>query len=129
MRATFWVVAGIAALLWSLLAWLLFLAAGTGGNGVLAFANWIQIDPLSVHWLAELLDAVGSVAQAVVAIIWAIGMGALSLVSWITSKAANHAEIAIRHARINAGDPAAGHSPAVEGQVRARTIIDPPSGT
>lgn len=124
-----WIIAGLAGLFWSLLCWLLWAAAGAGGSAVLAMARILQIDPLNIVWLADTLDAVGSVAQVLVAIFWAIGLGLTLLVAWMAGKGARAAQTAITEARMAAGDPAAGHIPALEGEIRARSVEPPQDRT
>lgn len=116
------IIALVAGLLWSGLHWLLWSVAGAGGNAVLRLAAFMNVDPLRVTWLAETLDAVGTVAQWLVALIWLIGMIVLALVTSLGMRATSNAEAMIREARMAAGDPSAGHSPAVEGVVEARHV-------
>lgn len=112
----------IAGLLWSLFNWFLWALAGAGGGAVIGMANFLGIDPLSLTWLSETLNAVGSVAQFLVALIWLIGVAILVFISWLGGKAASNAEAAIHEARIRSGDPSVGRSPAVEGVVESRTV-------
>jgi len=122
-----WLVFGILAMMWSVLCWALWAVAGAGGSATLGMAKLLQIDPLELVWLADTLDAVGGVAQWLVLLFWAVGMGLLLLLGWMTSRGARVARDAITEARIAAGDPAAGRSPALEGEVRSRKIEQPPA--
>lgn len=128
MRTAYWIVIAVVGALWSTLAWLLFQAAGAGADGVFALARAVGIDPLGVTWLAELFGAVGAVAQALVVVIWLIGAGTLLLVATMVSRAMKATGAAMREARMAAGDPAVGRTPAVEGEVRTKSISDTPPG-
>lgn len=120
-----WLFVGFLALLWSILCWFLWAVAGSGSAAALGLARLLQIDPLELVWLGDTLDAVGGVAQWLVVLFWAVGMGLLLLIGWMASRGARVARDAITEARIAAGDPAAGRSPAVEGEVTSRTIERP----
>lgn len=124
--AFIWTITGIGGLIWSGFCWFLWTAAGAGSAAALGLARLLQIDPLRVAWLADILDSVGGVAQVLVVLAWLIGMATLLLMGWAGARTARMAGAALNEARMAAGDPAAGRLPAVEGEVRSRIVTRTP---
>ena len=60
-------------------AWLLHGIAGAGSAAVVSLSKWMGIDPSQTQWIADGLAAAGWLAQAVVILIWLLGMGVLGL--------------------------------------------------
>lgn len=129
MPIAIWVLVTFAGLVWSLFCWFLWAMAGAGSAAALGLARLLQIDPLSVAWLADVLDSVGGVAQVLVVIFWMIGMAILMTMAWLGARAARMAGEAMNEARMAAGDPAAGRTPAVEGEISARVVTAPTDRT
>lgn len=120
MKAAIWGFFGLLAALWSLLAWLLHGLAGAGSAAVVSVSRWMGIDPSQTQWIADGLGAAGWLAQAVVILIWVIGMGVLGLFGLIGSRAvAGMEEIGDelrRDAQVRGGGPV------VEGEVAVRRV-------
>jgi len=123
MRQVAWILLGLAALLWSLFAWALHAIAGSGEAAVTTMTRWLQIDPTSTIWLADLLATIGGPTQILIIIGWLIGMAALGLTGWFASHVTDQARsIASEAAR------AARETPGVfvDGEVKAKTFAPPP---
>jgi hypothetical protein len=119
MKRVMWILLAIAALLWTAMAWLLHSLAGSGEAAVLGITRWLQIDPTSTIWLADILGAIGGPTQVLIWIGWAIGMAALGLVGWFGSRVANEA------ANVSRGIQES-RAPTVEGQIRERSVASAP---
>jgi len=128
MRSFLWILLGAAALFWSLFAWALHGIAGAGAIAVYKVSGWLQIEAASVQWLADVLGAAGWMAQGLVLVVWAIGMGTIAVVAFITAKAASTADAFVANAELRgAGRARPGTS--VEGEVQRRSVEgEPPSG-
>ena len=119
MRRLMWVLLGLAALIWTAIAWLLHSIAGSGEAAVVTITRWLQIEPASTIWLANILAAIGGPTQVLVWIGWAIGMAGLALVAWFGSRVADEAAAVSRG--LAAGERMR-LEPAVEGQIRSKTV-------
>ena len=123
MKKAMWVVLGFVALLWTSIAWLLHSIAGSGEAAVMTLTRWLQIEPASTIWLASILAASGGPTQVLVWIGWAFGMAGLGLVAWFGTRVADEAAAVSR----GIAGGGAGAEPAVEGQIRSRTVsVAPP---
>ncbi len=119
MKRALWILLGLGAFLWTSLAWLLHSLAGSGEAAVLGLTRWLQIDPNSTIWLANIFGAIGGPTQVLIWIGWAIGMAAMGLVGWFGSRVANEAASLSRTMADN-------RRPTVEGQIRERSVSAAP---
>lgn len=118
MKRAAWGLLGLAALLWSGLAWGLHALAGAGSAAVVRITRWLELEPESTQWLADGLAMAGDLAQMLVLIGWAIGLAALGSVGWLIGRAAEGAETALRD---RGGRP---RGPVIDGEIHDRHIAD-----
>ena len=119
MKTLLWILVGLGALAWSLLAWLLYAIAGSGGAAVVSLTRWLEIDPASTQWIADTLSLAGGIAQWLVVLMWLLGMAVLGVVGWLGGQAAGAATAASRDAMRRAG---AGVGPVIDGQVSEKSV-------
>jgi hypothetical protein len=120
MKAAIWGFFGLMAAMWSLLAWLLHGIAGAGSAAVVSLSKWMGIDPSQTQWIADGLAAAGWLAQAVVILIWLLGMGVLGLFGVMGSRAVSGMEEIGEELR--RGADVRGGGPVVEGEVAVRRV-------
>ena len=120
MKGAIWGVFAVLAALWSFVAWLLHGLAGAGSAAVVTVSKWLGIDPSQTQWLADGLGAAGWLAQAVVILIWLMGMGLLALFGLMGSRAASGMEEIGQELRRDA--QVRGSGPVIEGEVAVRTM-------
>lgn len=118
MKRVTWILVGLAALVWSAIAWGLHALAGAGSPAVVRLTRWLEMEPESTQWLADGLAMAGGLAQVLVLVGWGIGLAALAGVGWLAARAADGVEAAGRARRT------AGRSPVIDGEVRDRRIAD-----
>lgn len=128
MRRVMWILLGLGALLWTSIAWLLHSIAGSGEAAVMTMTRWLQIEPASTIWLAEILAAIGGPTQVLVWIGWALGMAALGLVAWFGTRVADEAAAVSRGLAAGAGPGGErlGSEPVFEGQIRGKVVSEAP---
>jgi hypothetical protein len=122
MKGAIWGFFGLLAALWSLLAWLLHGIAGAGSAAVVTISKWMGIDPSQTQWIADGLGAAGWLAQAVVILIWLMGMGLLALFAMTGARAASGMEEIGEELRRDA--QVRGGGPVVDGEISRR--VTPP---
>lgn len=120
MKAAIWGFFALLAGFWSLLAWLLHGIAGAGSAAVVSLSKWMGIDPSQTQWIADGLAAAGWLAQAVVILIWLLGMGVLGLFGVMGSRAVSGMEEIGEELR--RGADVRGGGPVVEGEVALRRM-------
>lgn len=118
MKRAAWGLLGLAALLWSGLAWGLHALAGAGSAAVVRITRWLELEPESTQWLADGLAIAGDLAQMLVLIGWAIGLAALGAVGWLVGRAAEGAQTGPRDR------PGRPRGPVIDGEIRDRHIAD-----
>jgi hypothetical protein len=122
MKGVVWGLFGLLGALWSLLAWVLHGIAGSGSAAVVTVSRWLDIEPSSTQWLADGLAMAGGLAQAMVIIVWLVGVGLLGLFGWMGSRAVEGMEDAGRELRRDAR--VRGQGPVIDGEMTA-SRVDP----
>jgi uncharacterized membrane protein YhaH (DUF805 family) len=123
MKTAIWGFFGLLAALWSGFAWLLHTLAGSGGAAVMTVSRWLDIEPSSIQWLADGLAMAGGLAQALVILIWLMGLGLLLLFGWMGSRAADGVEDMGRE--LERDRAVRGSGPVLDGEVQSRTVERP----
>ncbi len=107
---------GIALLLWSGIAWLLYALAGAGSSVVVHVTRWLDLEPGTTQWLADGLAAAGGVAQWLVVFIWLLGAAAIGVVGWLLRQAV---PVPLDSSGLGRPDP---DGPVIEGEIGARRV-------
>ena len=93
---------GIALLLWSGIAWLLYALAGAGSSVVVHVTRWLDLEPGTTQWL--------------VVFIWLLGAAAIGVVGWLLRQAV---PVPLDSSGLGRPDP---DGPVIEGEIGARRV-------
>lgn len=117
MMRIVWIVFAILGLAWTGLAVLLHDVAGSGAAAVVTISRWLQMEPSSTQWLADILHTAGGAVQLVVWLIWAVGIAGLVTIGRtirrVQTEALNMADELERAQAMRRG-------PTIDGEVQAR---------
>jgi hypothetical protein len=81
-----WLLAAVAAALWSLMAWGAHALLGLGGNAISSNVDIVPVDPEIVEWLSWVSIFGANVGEWLVVAIWVVGMIAILGLGFIAAK-------------------------------------------
>lgn len=77
----------VAGLVWTAVAFGLYLLLADGGASLVAITRWLDLEPATTQWFADTLALADLPARGLVLIIWSAG---LALILWLAWLAASH---------------------------------------